>query len=139
MLRETVDFPSPMYASCGTAAEKSAPGFAVPDSVHQVKLVEPRKCPLRWTVTCADGSLAATSTESAANSTFDAPAEAAETGRAAAAGGAATGGAATGGAATSGAATSGAATGGAAARRPATGGAAPGAPCAPRARLPTST
>src|SRR5258708_1778228 len=135
MLRETVDFPSPMYASCGTTAEKSAPGFAVPDSVHQVKLVDPRKFPLRRTLTCADGSFAATSTESAANSTFDAPAEAAEgaaTGRAvtrcaaAAAGGAATGGAATGGAATGGAATGGAAIGGAATGGVATGGVATG-------------
>jgi len=67
-----------MYASCGTTAEKSVPGFAVPDSVHQVKLVDPRKFPLRCTLTCADGSLVPTSTVSAANSIFDAPVPAAE-------------------------------------------------------------
>src|ERR1700761_5975615 len=76
MLRETVDLPSPMYASCGTTAEKSAPGLAVPDSVHQVKLVSPRKLPLRRTVIWADGCPAGTSTVSAANSTLDAPAAA---------------------------------------------------------------
>src|ERR1700722_17683643 len=75
-LRDTVDLPSPTYASCGTTAEKSAPGFAVPDSVHQVKLVSPRKLPLRCTVICADAWPAGTSTVSAANSTLDAPAAA---------------------------------------------------------------
>src|ERR1700733_9351923 len=74
MLRDTVDLPSPTYASCGTTAEKSAPGFAVPDSVHQVKLVSPRKSPLRCTVIWADAWPAGTSTVSAANSTLDAPA-----------------------------------------------------------------
>ena len=54
-LRDTVDLPSPTYASCGTTAEKSALGFAVPDSVHHVKLVSPRKFPLRCTVTSAAG------------------------------------------------------------------------------------
>ena len=58
-------------------AEKSFPGFAVPDSVHHVKLVSPRKLPLRCTVTCADGSSTGTSTVSAANSIFAAPARAA--------------------------------------------------------------
>src|SRR5258707_2828074 len=130
MLRETVNFRSPMYASCGTTAEKSAPGFAVPDSVHQVKLVDPRKFPLRWTVTCADGSLAATSTVSVANSSFDAPAEAADTGRAvtpwaAAAGGAATGGAAAG-AGSAATRAGGAAAGGTATGPPATRGVAAG-------------
>src|SRR3984957_6350408 len=76
MLRDTVDLPSPTYASCGTTAEKSAPGFAVPDSVHQVKLVSPRKLPLRCTVIWGDGWPAGTSTVSAANSTLDAPAAA---------------------------------------------------------------
>src|ERR1700678_3989685 len=76
MLRDTVDLPSPTYASCGTTAEKSAPGFAVPDSVHQVKLVSPRKLPLRCTVIWADAWPAGTSTVSAANSTLDAPAAA---------------------------------------------------------------
>ena len=154
MLRETLDFPSPMYASCGTTAEKSVPGFAVPDSVHQVKLVDPRKFPLRCTLTCADGSLVPTSTVSAANSIFDAPvpaAEAAATGCAvtrcaAAAAGAlvrwptvagggtvaddavgAAAGAATGEAATGGAATGRATTGGAAA-----GGGAEAMGCCPR-------
>src|SRR6202046_4676607 len=75
-LRDTVDLPSPTYASCGTTAEKSAPGFAVPDSVHQVKLVSPRKIPLRCTVIWADAWPAGTSTVSAANSTLDAPAAA---------------------------------------------------------------
>lgn len=73
MLNETVDLPSGTYASCGETAEKSAPGFAVPDSVHQVKLVSPRKLPLRCTVTWADGWPAGTSTVSAANSSFDVP------------------------------------------------------------------
>ena len=41
ILNETVDLPSGTYASCGATAEKSARGFAVPDSVHQVKLVSP--------------------------------------------------------------------------------------------------
>ena len=71
MLREMLVFPSPMYASCGSAAEKSTPGFAVPDSVHQVKFVSPRRLPLRCTGTCADGSPAGTSTVSVASSIFD--------------------------------------------------------------------
>src|ERR1700722_14099406 len=75
-LRDTVDLPSPTYASCGTTAEKSAPGFAVPDSVPQVTLVSPRKLPLRCTVIWADAWPAGTSTVSAANSTLDAPAAA---------------------------------------------------------------
>src|ERR1700728_3996888 len=74
MLRDTVDLPSPTYASCGTTAEKSAPGFAVPDSVHHLKLVSPRKLPLRCTVIWADAWPAGTSTVSAVNSTLDAPA-----------------------------------------------------------------
>src|ERR1700722_14088616 len=76
MLRDTVDLPSPTYASCGTTAEKSAPGFAVPNSVHQVKLVSPRKLPLRCTVIWEDAWPAGKSTVSAANSTLDAPAAA---------------------------------------------------------------
>jgi hypothetical protein len=73
MLRETLDFPSPMYASRGTTAEKSIPGFAVPDSVHQLKFVSPRKLPLRRTVTMANNSPAGTSTVSAAISTLEGP------------------------------------------------------------------
>src|SRR6202020_1428593 len=73
-LKDTVDLPSPTYATCGATAEKSAPGLAVPDSVHQVKLVSPRKSPLRCTVIWADAWPAGTSTVSAANSTLDAPA-----------------------------------------------------------------
>src|SRR6202030_3792831 len=73
MLSEMPDFPSPTFAGCGITAEKSLPGFAVPDSVHQVKFAAPRKLPLRRTVTSADDSAAGTSTKSAANSIFDAP------------------------------------------------------------------
>src|SRR5882757_7841950 len=73
MFSVTLDIPSPKCASCGTAAEKSVPGFAVPDSVHQVKLVSPRELPLRCTVTSADLSPAGTSTVSATNSIFEAP------------------------------------------------------------------
>src|SRR5580704_380616 len=74
MLRETLDLPSAKYASCGTTAVKSAPGFAVPDSVHHLKLVSPRKLPLRRTLTCADGWPARTSTVSVAVSILDVPA-----------------------------------------------------------------
>src|SRR5450631_2972398 len=70
-LRETLDFPSPMVASCGTTAEKSIPGFAVPDSVHQLKFVSPRKLPLRRTETMANNSAAGTSTVSVVISTFE--------------------------------------------------------------------
>src|ERR1700730_6197888 len=73
MLRVMLDFPSPMYASCGTTGEKSAPGFAVPDSVHQVKFVSPRTLPLRRTVTSANGSPAGTSIVSAAISNLGGP------------------------------------------------------------------
>src|ERR1700722_12919832 len=73
MLSEMPDFPSPTFAGCGITAEKSLPGFAVPDSVHQVKFASPRKLPLRRTVTSADDSAAGTSTKSAANSILDAP------------------------------------------------------------------
>src|SRR5258707_14609911 len=83
MFSVTLDIPSPKCASCGTAAEKSVPGFAVPDSVHQVKLVSPRELPLRCTVTSADLSPAETSTVSATNSIFEAPADAAGGGTAA--------------------------------------------------------
>jgi len=55
--------------------EKSIPGFAVPDSVHQVKLVSPRKLPLRRTETSANDSAAGTSTVSEAISIFDGPDE----------------------------------------------------------------
>src|SRR5882724_3319092 len=55
--------------------EKSIPGFAVPDAVHQVKLVSPRKLPLRCTDNRANDSAAGTSTVSEVNSTFDGPEE----------------------------------------------------------------
>src|SRR5450432_3729680 len=110
MLSEILDFPSPMRAICGTTAEKSAPGFAVPDSVHHVKLVCPCKLPLRCTGIWADDSPAATSTVSVANSTFDGPICAAKGGAIGAAAGAAVG-AAVGCAAVSGAAAGGDAAG----------------------------
>ena len=75
-----LDFPSPIWAACGTIAEKSTPGFAVPDSVHQVKFASPRKLPLRRTVTWADDSATGTSIVSAANSILEGPEEAAAAG-----------------------------------------------------------
>src|SRR5450631_897797 len=119
MLSEILDFPSPMRAICGTTAEKSAPGFAVPDSVHHVKLVCPCKLPLRCTGIWADDSPAATSTVSVANSTFDGPICAAKGGAMGAAEGGAIGAAAGAavGAAVGCAAVSGAAAGGDAAGR----------------------
>src|ERR1700761_8763416 len=60
-----------MRAICGTTAEKSVPGLAVPDSVHHVKLVSPRRLPLRCTEISAAGSPRGTSTVSAASSTLD--------------------------------------------------------------------
>src|ERR1700723_3077606 len=47
---------------------KSCPGFAVPDSVHQVKGASPCRLPLRWATRLAVVSGAWTSTASAANS-----------------------------------------------------------------------
>ena len=80
MLNETVnitpDLPSPIWTICGITAEKSIPGLAVPDSVHHVKVVSPRKLPLRRTAICADVSPKGTSTVSTVSSTFDDPAAA---------------------------------------------------------------
>ena len=70
-----LDFPSPMYASCGTTGKKSVPGFAVPDSVHQVKCVSPRRLPLRRTVTSAEDSAGGMSMVSAVISNLDGPEE----------------------------------------------------------------
>src|ERR1700744_1551760 len=70
MLNVTLDLPSPICAICGMIVEKSVPGFAVPDSVQQVKLVPPRKLPLRCTEISAEVSPEGTSRLSAASSTF---------------------------------------------------------------------
>jgi hypothetical protein len=75
MLTEKLDFPSPTWASWGTTGVKSIPGFAVPDSVHQVKVVSPRKLPLRFTETWANNSAAGTSMLSAAISILEGPEE----------------------------------------------------------------
>jgi hypothetical protein len=66
--------PSAMCSTRGMTGVKSRPGFAVPDSVHQVKLASPWRLPLRRTKTSAVLSAAGTSTVSAANSTRMGPA-----------------------------------------------------------------
>src|SRR5271167_3797737 len=68
MLSETLVSPSPIRWICGTTGTKSVPGFAVPDSVHQVKLIAPCELPLRRTTTRALLSPAGTSTVAAATS-----------------------------------------------------------------------
>jgi len=62
MMSQALVFRSPMCATCGTTGTKSVPGFAVPDSVHQVKPTSPRTLPTRRTTTRALASPAATST-----------------------------------------------------------------------------
>src|SRR5882762_10165822 len=55
-----------MRSTVGITGAKSRPGFAVPDSVHQVKLASPCGLPLRRTVMRASPSVGSTSTASAA-------------------------------------------------------------------------
>src|SRR5258708_30109079 len=63
-----------MCSTLGIAGAKSRPGFAVPDSVHHVKLASPCTLPLRRTVMRAAWSLVSTSTASDAISTRIGPA-----------------------------------------------------------------
>ena len=70
----TLPLPSRMCSTLGITGAKSRPGFAVPDSVHHVKLASPCRLPLRRTVTRASRSLGSTSTVSAAISTRIGPA-----------------------------------------------------------------
>src|SRR5258708_14423397 len=58
-----------MCSTLGIAGAKSRPGFAVPDSVHHVKLASPCTLPLRRTVMRAAWSLGSTSTVSETIST----------------------------------------------------------------------
>src|ERR1022692_4962226 len=69
MIKLMLLLPSAMRSTCGAIEAKSAPGLAVPDSVHHVKLAAPRMLPLRRTVTSANASGGETSTTPAANST----------------------------------------------------------------------
>ena len=66
-----------MRSERGIAGAKSRPGFAVPDSVHHLKLASPWRLPRRWTVTLAIVSPGWTSTVSAAISMRIGPAAAA--------------------------------------------------------------
>jgi hypothetical protein len=77
MSKLTLLLPSAMCSTRGMTGVKSRPGFAVPDSVHQVKLASPWRLPLRRTKTSAVLSAAGTSTVSAANSRRMGPALAA--------------------------------------------------------------
>src|SRR5277367_6743916 len=77
MSKLTLLLPSAMCSTRGMTAVKSRPGFAVPDSVHQVKPESPWRLPLRRTKTSAVLSAAGTSTVSATNSTRLGPALAA--------------------------------------------------------------
>src|SRR4029077_9974703 len=63
-----------MCSPLGITGAKSRPGFAVPDSVHHVKLASPCTLPLRRTVMRAAWALGSTSTVSEAVSTRIGPA-----------------------------------------------------------------
>src|SRR5271156_4660968 len=68
MLKLTLALPLSIRPSRGVMGVKSRPGFAVPDSVHQLKGASPRRLPLRLTTMLAVVSGAWTSTVPAANS-----------------------------------------------------------------------
>src|ERR1700682_3519880 len=63
----TLVFPSGIRSVRGPKAAKSSPGFADPDSVHQVNVTSPRGLPVRRTGTLATCSTGEASMTSAAN------------------------------------------------------------------------
>src|ERR1700722_6781700 len=77
IIRLMLSLPSGICSRRGTSGAKSRPGFAVPDSVHHLKLASPCTLPLRRTVTRASRSVGSTSAVSAAISMRTGPAFAA--------------------------------------------------------------